>query len=107
MDHLTQLGQDLDYAYKTYHQAGVSWQEASVNFLKAAIKKQFPTATRAELTIILTEDFTDHDIVVYEGTKPLTIDDDLDLWSEDWWLLASEGAVFEDGERTTIYLEDV
>lgn len=101
------LEQRLDEAHGRYMRAGDDWSAASIDLLKAKVLEQFPTAKWAELTVVLDESYTEHSIRVFdEQHVELTADADFPAEGEEdaaWWLLASEGAVFAEGDYTTIH----
>lgn len=98
--------QRLNEAHDAFMDAGTRWQAASVELLEAKILDQFPTAKWAELTVVLDESYTEHSIKVFDAQhNELTATVDFPPnGDETWWMLASEGAVFAEGDTTTIHL---
>ena len=98
--------QKLNEAHDAYMKAGRKWQAASDDLIEAKVLERFPTAAYAEVTVILDESYTEHGIRVFDGERnELTEDVDFPEELDDfggWWMLASEGAVFAEGERATI-----
>lgn len=97
----------MNDAHDAFIKAGFAWQEASVNLLKEEIPKEFPTAKWAELTVIIDENYAEHSIMVFDDEdNELTADKDFPPDDDQhWWLIASEGAVFGEGDYTTIYFD--
>ena len=98
----------LNQAHNTYMEAGLQWQAAAIELIEAKVLERFPTATYAEVTAILDESYTEHGIRVFDGernelTEDVDFPDDLEDFGG-WWMLASEGAVFAEGEFTTIHI---
>lgn len=100
--------QKLNEAHNAYMDAGRRWQAASVELLEEKILEAFPTAKWAELTVIVDPSYMEHSIRVFDHDhNELTQEVDFPLDPNDenaWWLLAAEGAVFAEGDHTTIFV---
>lgn len=102
------LEQRMNDAWEAHYQAGQRWQVTSIELLEAKILEQFPTAHYAELTVIIDESYMEHSIRIFDRNgRELTQDVDFPPeGDESWWLTASEGAVFGEGERTNFYVSN-
>lgn len=96
----------LEKTLNEYVNAGMKFRDAAIEEVTAAVRKRYPTAVRARVTGIITEDYSEHDIVVYDaaGEKLNHVGNDDWPWEsedeafdEDWFTTVTEGVcVFED-----------
>lgn len=93
----------LSAAQRLHWLAGSLWQEAATRELERTVRLRLPEAHRITVTCILTDDFSEHSVDIWdEGGRPLASEW---LWEEDqeWFMEVVEGiGVFE--EYTTIIL---
>jgi hypothetical protein len=100
-----ELQQTLADANRAFLAAADERETAATNLIEAKIRERFPTADHAEVTVILTEDYTEHDIRIFDANgDELTDGTDFptDEDCESWWMLASESVALLEGDRFRI-----
>lgn len=101
----------LDTALNEYVKAATEFRDVAIQEIIAAVKERYPTAAQARVTGVVSEDYSEHDIVVRDAAGKqlnhvLHDDGSSDDWpwesddedfDEDWFVTVTEGAcVFDD-----------
>lgn len=98
------MGKELN----DYMLAGFALQATSIDVIATKVLERYPSARRVELCVIIDESWTERDMKVFDDRE---YEVDLGDWPTDndfdeWWMVASEGAVFAEDGMTTINLPD-
>lgn len=96
--------EQLHKAHVDYMEAGFHWQAKSIQYLQKTTQERYPSVRTLKVLVILGEDYTEHTIEAFddEGRAVPDAFDDID----EELLLATEGAVFSEGEHVTIYVHE-
>lgn len=89
----------LEDALDNYVNAANAYAEAATSELAERVATRYPGAATIQVTAILTEDYTEHDLVVLDADgTPLNEHDDWPFDEDpDWFTRVTEGiCVFED-----------